>query len=190
MPVASTGTPPACQIARNVGIKSRNERSRIAVLPTSPHFRQKRITVFAHCCDQCARRVRLLMLCSPNQQLQQHRRQIDSFLRQPVIDPPSVRPFRFSDHNSRFFQFSQAVCQDVAGNSFPGILELLECAESPHHQIPHNEQRPAISKALERQADRAPRTMARFRPFGHARQLINLTCLLQVIEIAGGFRAF
>jgi len=55
----------------------------------------------------------------PDEQLQKHRRQINPFLREPVVYPSSICLFHLSGDDSFTFEFLQAVCQNVGGNPFP-----------------------------------------------------------------------
>lgn len=123
----------------------------------------------------------MFMPRAPDQQLQKNGRQIDSFFRQPVMHPASIALVDLRSDDSACFQLAQAIRQNVRGDPFARFLELLKCPESAHHQVADDQQRPAISKPLERDAHRTARS-----PFGpylpsHAAHNINVTCKSQVI---------
>jgi len=71
----------------------------------------------------------------PDEQLQKHRRQINSFLREPVVYPASICLFYLSGDDSCTFEFLQTVRQDVGGNPFARCLEFLKRPETANHQI-------------------------------------------------------
>ena len=77
------------------------------------------------------------------------------FLRQPVVHPSSIRLFHLRGDDPRRFELLQTVRQDVGGDPLARFLELLERPEPANHQIADDQQRPAIPKHLERDADRA-----------------------------------
>ena len=72
---------------------------------------------------------------SPNEQLQQHRCQVNPFLREPVVYPSSIRFLYLRCNDPRRSEFLQAVRQDVGGNPFARFLEFLKRSEAANHQI-------------------------------------------------------
>ena len=89
------------------------------------------------------------MLCAPDQEFQQYRRQVDSFFREPVFFLPPVRWIAFGLYNSRSAQSTQPVRENIRRNPFPGVFEVSERAEAAYHQISHDQQRPPIPKDLQ-----------------------------------------
>ncbi len=134
------------------------ERRRIPLAPPPPDFRNHLFAIVCHSRNQRAGRTRLLMARCPNEQLQKHRRQINSLLRQPVVHSAPVRFLFFGGNDPGHLEPLQAVRQNVGGNSFARFLELLERPEPANHQVADDEQRPAISKPLERDTYRAAGT--------------------------------
>ena len=118
---------------------------------------------------------------APDQQLPKDRRQIDSFLRQPVAHASSIRRILLRGDDVSRFELAQAVRQDVRRDSLTGLLKFLERPETTNHQIANDQKRPAVADDLQRNADRALRTALRFRSPGHEREPTRLTCNLQVI---------
>lgn len=82
----------------------------------------------------------MLMARSPDQQIQQDRRQIYPFARQTIVDPSPVSVFTFPRKNAGLFKLLQAVGKNICRNPFPGFLEFLERAVSAHHQVTHDQQ--------------------------------------------------
>ena len=71
----------------------------------------------------------------PDEQLQKHRRQINPFLREPVVYPAAIRFLYFRGNDPRRFEFLQAVRQNVSGNPFARFLEFLKRPKAANHQI-------------------------------------------------------
>ena len=71
------------------------------MLPSPADFRQKFNAVLFDLLDHCRGRPRFLVPRAPNQEFQQYRRQINSFLCQPVVSPSSINPLRLSGDDSR-----------------------------------------------------------------------------------------
>ncbi len=63
----------------------------------------------------------MLVPRAPNEQLQKHRRQIDAFFRQPIIDAPGVAVVTFRRNDPRSLELPQTFRQDVGGNAFAGV---------------------------------------------------------------------
>src|SRR5579872_1316529 len=110
-----------------------------------------------HILDQRTGGARLFVPRRPNEQLQKYWSQINSLLRQPVVHAPSVRLFFFGGNDSRGFELLQTVRQNVRSDPFARFLELLERPEATNHQVTNDQQRPAVSKDLERYTHRATR---------------------------------
>ncbi len=70
--------------------------------------------------NECARKARLLVSRTPYQQLQEHRSQINSLLRQPVVHPSRILLFRFRDDDPGCFELPQTIRQNVRRNPFTG----------------------------------------------------------------------
>lgn len=122
----------------------------------------------------------MLVTCSPDKQFQQNWREADAFFREPVIHTPAVCWLDFCRDDSRRLEPVQALRQDVGCDPLAGILKVLEAFKPSDHQIPHDQQRPAIPKSLQRKADRATRPSPGPPLFSHGEHSINLTCTMQV----------
>ena len=92
------------------------------------------------------------MLRAPDEQIQKHRRQIDAFLSEPVVHLPAILRFDFGDQNVVGLEPAQAIGQNIGGDAFPRLLELPERTVAANHEIPDNQQRPAISQDVQRDA--------------------------------------
>lgn len=79
------------------------------------------------------------MARSPDQQIQQNGRQVNSLARQPVVDSAPIGLFTFAHENAGLFQLMQPVGKNVGRNSFSGFLELLERVVASHHQVTNNQ---------------------------------------------------
>src|SRR5208282_4328133 len=84
----------SCQITANGRIsKIGDQWSRIPHSPPSPDFGDDFVAILLHLVDESAGSCCRLVPRSPNEQLQEHRRQIDPFLGQPVVQSSSIRCF-------------------------------------------------------------------------------------------------
>ena len=86
-----------------------------------------------HFYDESLRRSGLLMPRAPDQQFQQYRREINTLFRQPVIHSSRICFLRLGSDDPKGLKFLQTIRQNVRGNPFSGILELLECPEPANH---------------------------------------------------------
>lgn len=152
----STILPGSCAFTTSAGVfKPRQEGREVTFEPPPPDFAEDLLAILLHFGYESAGCARLFMPRAPNQQLKQDRRQINPFLRQPVLHFSSICFRRFRVNNGGRFKFLKTVRQDVRGNAFARFLEFLKRAESANHQIANNQQRPAIAELLERDTDRA-----------------------------------
>jgi len=134
------------------------ERRWIPLAPPPPDFCDHLFAIVCHFRNQRAGCTCLLMARRPNEQLQKHRSQVNSLLRQPVVHSAPVGFLLSGGNDPGRFEALQAVRQNVGGNSLARFLELLKRPEPANHQIADDEQRPAISKPVERDTYRAAGT--------------------------------
>ena len=118
--------------------KAGQKRSRVPLAPSSPDFSQDFLAILGHLVDKSAGRSRFLVLCTPNEQFQEHWRQIDPLFRQAIVHTPAIRFLRFRCDDPRRFELPQTIRQNVRGNSFTGFLELLERSEPSNHHVADN----------------------------------------------------
>src|SRR2546428_10357363 len=98
--------------------------------PSSPYFSKKCIAVLCHHFNRRRRQSRSLMPRSPDEQLQQNRRKVNTFFGQPVVYSAGVLLLGFRNQNSRRLQLLQAVPPKVPCHSFTRLLGILKHAES------------------------------------------------------------
>ena len=79
------------------------------------------------------------------------------------------------------FEFLQAVGEDVGGDAFARFLKFLERTVAAHHEVADDQQRPAVSEGLKRQADGAAGTTFGRAARGHESDANKVTCKMQVI---------
>lgn len=159
--------------------------SEVAFLPAPPGFSQDFFATLLHFQDYGAGPAGQLMASSPNEQIQKHRGQVDSLLRQPVVCPSSVSFVRLGNDDSRCLKLLQSIAEDIRGDTFARFLKLLEGAEAAHHQIADNQERPAVSEDLKGDTDGAAGTLFGLGLAMHGNTLINVTCIMQAILRAG-----
>ncbi len=126
--------------------------------------------MFCQRIDGGARHPSVLVSRSPNQQFQQRGREIDSLLRQPIVDAPAIGLLRFSADNSRGLQPAQTPGQNVGRNALTRALEIFERSQTTNHHVAHDQQRPAVAKDFQRDADRTPRPVLRLGPYSQFRR--------------------
>src|SRR5579872_1250074 len=148
--------------------KTRQKWNRVPFPPTPPHFHQNFFAVRRHFLYDGIRGAGFLVSRPPNQQIQNHGRQIDSLLRQPVIHFSSVALFRFRRDDPRRGELVQAVRQNVRRDFLVRFLKLFERVESAHHHVANDQQRPAISQRFERDAQWTPGPLLRLRLSFHS----------------------
>jgi len=108
-------------------VKLGHQWSRVSFPPPPPGFSEDLFAILLHLHDESARHPGLLVSRSPNEQLQKDRRQINPFLRQPIVHRSSIRLLRLRRNDPRRFELPQTICQDVRRNPFARLLELLIC---------------------------------------------------------------
>src|SRR6266699_648994 len=127
----------------------------ISFPPSSPYFSKKCNAVLCHHFNRRRRQSRSLVPRSPDEQLQQNRRKVNTFFGQPVVYSAGILLLGFRNQNSRRLELLHAVRQNVRSDAFTRLREFLERAKSADHQIADDQQRPAIPENLKRDADRA-----------------------------------
>jgi hypothetical protein len=111
----------------------------VALAPPPSHFGEELVPVLLHLLDESAGRSRLLVPRAPHKKFEEYGREIDSLLRQPVIDFSSVRIVRLGGEDSRLLKLPEPVRQNVAGDSFARFLELLKGSEAAYHQVANDQ---------------------------------------------------
>src|SRR5487761_291030 len=107
----------SCHIAANATVPKLGQQwSRVPFAPTSPDFSENLVAMVLHFRDESAGRSRFLVPRPPNEQLQKHRRQVNSLLRQPVVRPSPIDLIGLRGDDPRCFELPQTVRQDVGGN--------------------------------------------------------------------------
>jgi hypothetical protein len=137
------------------------QRSLVALSPAPPDFSQQSFAVLRHLLDQGTRRFCVLVPRSPNQQLQQHRRQINTFLCKAVIYPSPVRFVHLGRDYSCGFELLKPVCQDIRRHALTRFFKFLERPIASDHEIADDQERPAVPKNLQRNAYWTARSMFR-----------------------------
>src|SRR5436309_2517825 len=92
------------------------------------------------------------MLRTPDEQLQNSGRQIDSLFRQPVMHASAICFLAFGGDDTCRLKLLQPVRQNVGGDSLARILEILKTVEAPHHHVANDQQRPAIAERFQSDA--------------------------------------
>jgi hypothetical protein len=124
---------------------------------------------------------------TPNEQVQEDRRQVNSFLREAVIDLPPIGLFRFRGDDAGGLEIPESVREDVGGDTFTRFLEFLKSAEAADHEIADDEERPAIAQEFEGDADRASGSAAGSTVGKHFGYGSDFACRMQVnLPIGGG----
>ena len=148
--------------------------------PTTSDFGEHGCAIFRHVVDQSARGPGLLVSRAPDEQLQKYRRQVDSFLRQSIVHPPAVGLFGLLGDDPSGLQPLQAVGQNVGGDALTRAPKLLEGPVSANHKVADDQQRPPVSKPLQRETDGTAGARLGQRLPRHGGQDINITCITQV----------
>ena len=156
------------------------ERLRISFPPPSSHLREDGQAIPVHLRDEGAGRRCFLVPRPPDEQLQEHWRQVNAFLRQPVVYPPAIPLLDLRSDNPRRLKLAQAIRQDVGGNAFARFLKLLKRPKAANHEVADDQQRPAVPKGLEGYTYWAARAMLGLGRPKHVEDLNNLTGKLQV----------
>lgn len=120
-----------------------------------------------HVIDNSAGRARILVTRPPHQQFQHYWSEVDSLLGKTIVHAATVGFVGFREDDSSFLKPQETSGQDVSCDSLTRLLELLECAVAANHEIANDQQRPAISEPLERDADRTSGTGLQFRLASH-----------------------
>lgn len=123
--------------------------SRVARSPASPDFVEQSFAVLRHLLDQGARHFCVLVPRSPNQQLQQHRREINTFLRKAVIYPSTVGFVYLGRNYSCGFELLKPVRQNICRHAFTRFLKLLKSTVATDHEITNDQERPVVPKNLQ-----------------------------------------
>jgi len=93
------------------------QRSRIPFLPSPPSLRKNNLAVLGHLNHYGARCSRLFVPRSPDQQLQQHRSQIDSLFRKTIVNLSSVCLLSLGGNDPHRLKLLQTISQNIAGNA-------------------------------------------------------------------------
>lgn len=134
------------------------KRCRVPLGPAAAGLAKDGGAILAHLGHQLAGRSCLLVLRAPEQKFQKNRRELDTFLREPVVDPARVSFFRFGGNDSGCFKFFEPGGKNVGGDAFTGVLELFEGGIAADHEVADDEQRPAVAELFECDADRTAGT--------------------------------
>jgi hypothetical protein len=119
----------------------------------------------------------LLVLCAPDEKIEKDRGQIDALFSEAVVDAAGVVCVGLGGKDAGGFEGAETVGEDVGCDAFAGCLELLEGAVGPDHEVADDEQRPAVSEYLERDADGTAGSAFAF----HGGKVAIFTCRMQVI---------
>ena len=92
-----------------------------------------------HFFNRRAWRLGLFMPCAPDQQLQQHRCEVDTFLRKSVIYLPLVDFVHLRRNDSCGFQSTQTVRQNVRRDALARVLELFKSSITADHEITNDQ---------------------------------------------------
>jgi hypothetical protein len=98
---------------------------------------------------------------APDKHLKQYGSEGNSLLREAVVCTSAVIGSGFMNENAASLELLQSIRQDVGGNAFTGALELAKGAVATHHHVPHDKERPTITKEIEGDADGTSRAAFR-----------------------------
>jgi hypothetical protein len=166
------------------GVKGEGGRAQVTIFlrwslslsPAFPHSRQKLLLVPLHLPDQ-----RLIagvfMRRRPEDHFCEHRREVDSFSRQPVNQLPSIGRIRPGSDDSVSDQFAQAVRQDVRGYAFVALHEFLIGTEPAQHHVADDQERPAIAQHLDRSIQWTLRPPLQHLRLRHIQRITIITCI-------------
>src|SRR5256885_13184162 len=158
------------------------QRPGVVIFPAPPYFAQQCLTALGHLLDHGTRRLCVLVPRSPNQQFQKQRRKINTFCGKPVIYPSPVATVHLGCDYSRGFKLLEAISEDVGSDVLARLRKLLESSKAANHQVANNQQRPAITQNLQRDAYWTSRAALGFRFARHRPDtLTKQTCGLQVM---------
>lgn len=88
-----------------------------------------------HLLDSSAGCSCVFMPRSPDQELKKHRREVNAFFRQPVIDLPPVALLRLRGNDPIRLELVQTIGENIRGNSLARPLKLLKGPVSAYHQV-------------------------------------------------------
>src|SRR3989442_1759087 len=152
----------------------------IPLSPSSPYFSKKCIAVLCHPFNRRRRQSGSLVPRSPDEQLQQKRRKVNTFFGQPVVYSAGILLLGFRNQNSRRLELLQPVRQNVCGDAFTRLLEILKRAKSADHHIADDQQRPAIPENLKGDTDWAAGPALGLWLLRHAGEANKVTCKIQL----------
>ena len=106
---------------------------RVPLAPPFPDFGEDLFAILRHFLDESAGCPRLFVPRPPNKDLENYRRKINPFLRQPVVHSSRVCFFHLSGDDSHHPKLLQAVSENVRRNPFARFLELLKGPKPANH---------------------------------------------------------
>jgi hypothetical protein len=90
----------------------------VSLTPAAAGFGEDLFAVDGHLCDEIAGCSGLLVFCSPDEEFEEDRGEVDAFLGQAVVDSSGIFLLGLRDEDAGGFELLQAVGEDVGGDAF------------------------------------------------------------------------
>jgi len=98
---------------------------------------------------------------SPEDHFGEDGREFDAFAGERIGELAAVGGVARGFDDAGLLEFAEAIGEDVGGNFFVGVEELLESVEAADHDVADDEERPAVAKHFDGRVERAVRTARR-----------------------------